>query len=95
MKTPKKPFLVLVKTSSIERVKPHLNPSCRWKNKDTKLTKELRENRPSAIDYATCKLEPIEYAKEFFGERLRMFYGSYYLDGTRILIGDLIRISRE
>ena len=56
-----------------------------WRKKESALSRESLANPPAPINYATCKIEPVEYAKAVFGARLKFIQGSYYLDGKRVL----------
>ena len=66
-----------------------------WRAKESSQMREARENRPPPIDYEKCRIEPIELAKNVFGNRLTENMGSYYLDGKRILLGYLIQQANE
>ena len=61
------------------------------KDKLERIRQSANNDTVVSINYRTCRIEPLEDAKFHFGSRLKALRGGYYLDGKKILIGDLIR----
>jgi hypothetical protein len=56
---------------------------------------ERNHEQLEPINYGTIRISVIEIAKNKLGDRVTEIGGSYYLDGKRCLVQDLVRASKR
>lgn len=56
---------------------------------------ERNSNILKPINWVTCEIEPLNMAKAKLKDRLREWYGMYYVDGKKVNIIQLIEMGRQ
>ena len=72
-----------------------LKPAARETTFVMRAERNLDEEPLSPINYGTIRIEVIEIAKNKLGDRVTEINGTYYLDGKRCLVQDLIGASKK